>query len=246
MTHDISFYVKDWEAPIFNADPAKDVSPWIDAIRDSLAQRDVPRQHWVLVAFHFLGDDIRTVLREQMMGEVELAAGLWDWDTFTRALIYIDEQLKKDALEQGTSFNRVGDIISRLRQQPGVAAAAGLGLVALGGITVAPAVGVGALNLLGFSASGIVSGSIAAGIQSTFYGGTIASGSAFALAQSAAAGGIVVASAPIQAASAGVMALGAWVGLGRPRNDPADGPHSEDDDAPILLKDERSESGAEL
>ncbi|KAF8209658.1 hypothetical protein K438DRAFT_1811466 [Mycena galopus ATCC 62051] len=106
MTHDISFYVKDWEAPIFNADPAEDVSLWIDAIRDGLAQWDVPHQHWVSVAFHFLGEDSRTVLKEQMMGEVELAAGLLDWDTFTRALIHIDEQVKKRCFGAGNQFQQ--------------------------------------------------------------------------------------------------------------------------------------------
>jgi hypothetical protein len=59
-------------------------------------------------------------------------------------------------------------------------------------------------------------GSIAAGIQSALYGGYVASGSAFALAQSAAAGGIIVSSVPVQAVSAGAMALGAWIGLGCP------------------------------
>lgn len=45
---------------------------------------------------------------------------------------------------------------------------------------------VSALNLLGFSSTGVVAGSAAAWFQSTFLGGIIASGSLFSLFQSAA------------------------------------------------------------
>ena len=46
--------------------------------------------------------------------------------------------------------------------------------------------GVTALGVIGFAATGPVAGSVAAGIQSTFYGGSIAAGSWFAWAQSVA------------------------------------------------------------
>ena len=42
------------------------------------------------------------------------------------------------------------------------------------------------LGVIGFAATGPVAGTLAAGIQSTFYGGTIAAGSWFAWAQSVA------------------------------------------------------------
>lgn len=45
-------------------------------------------------------------------------------------------------------------------------------------------VAVGALGLIGFSPVGPVAGSIAAVVQSTVYGGAVASGSFFAIAQS--------------------------------------------------------------
>jgi hypothetical protein len=54
----------------------------------------------------------------------------------------------------------MGGVLCRLRQQPVIAAAAGLGLVTLGGVTVGPAILVGTLNLLGFSASGVVGGKL--------------------------------------------------------------------------------------
>jgi len=95
-----------------------------------------------------------------------------------------------------------------------------------GAAVVLPALAVGGLGLLGFSAVGPVAGSAAALIQSTFYGGAVASGSAFALAQAAAMGGIAVGSAA--EVVAGAFALTAGVGVvargvqERPEAPPAD------------------------
>ena len=54
------------------------------------------------------------------------------------------------------------------------------------GAVVAPTV----LTVAGFTSAGVAAGSVAAIAQSTFYGGYVASGSWFALAQSAGAAGI--------------------------------------------------------
>ncbi|KAJ6467516.1 hypothetical protein C8R47DRAFT_813418 [Mycena vitilis] len=252
---DPTCYVKDWDAPIFNGLAEEDVQIWLCDIRFGLKQRRVPPAAWVAVATNFLGAELREVMveAEQKIASLGPTDEVWNWDRFTCALILIHDKVKKDALE-GKSFimlvvrrpfgtrtdsKTVGAVVARLRQDHPVAtAAAGIGLITLGGITVGPAVLVGTLNLLGFSASGIVSGSIAAMIQSAVYGGYVASGSAFALAQSAAAGGIVVASVPVQAACASAMGLGAWLGFGR--NRPADGSDPGANDNPISLKDERS------
>ncbi|KAJ7498286.1 hypothetical protein B0H11DRAFT_1909331 [Mycena galericulata] len=108
--------------------------------------------------------------------------------------------------------------------------------VAVGGITVGPAILVGTLNLLGFSSAGVVGGSIAAGIQSAVYGTAVGSGSLFAMAQSAAAGGVSVAPVANQALSAAAMALGAWVGFGRGEDDtPPAAPATQ-----VSLEDEQS------
>ncbi|KAG8893996.1 hypothetical protein FRC01_013225 [Tulasnella sp. 417] len=74
----------------------------------------------------------------------------------------------------------------------GLLAATKIALVVGGTVAVAPALAVGGLGLLGFSAAGPVAGSIVAGIQSAVYGGAVASGSVFAGAQAAAMGGIAV------------------------------------------------------
>jgi hypothetical protein len=50
---------------------------------------------------------------------------------------------------------------------------------------------------VGFTTTGVAAGSLAAGIQSVFYGGTIAEGGAFATLQSLGAAGTGVAGLPI-------------------------------------------------
>ncbi|KAJ7609245.1 hypothetical protein DFH06DRAFT_1247678, partial [Mycena polygramma] len=119
--------------------------------------------------------------------------------------------MRKEAMQAGAT-------VSRLRQEhPKATTVAGIGLITLGGLVVVPAVTVGTLNLLGFGPTGVVGGSAAAGIQST-YGGYVASGSAFALAQSATMGGIIVASVPLQVVSVGAMGLGASLIFPRPED----------------------------
>ncbi|KAG8915928.1 hypothetical protein FRC02_004314 [Tulasnella sp. 418] len=95
------------------------------------------------------------------------------------------------------------------KDHPLLTAACGGALVVGGSLALGPALLVGGLNLLGFSAAGPVAGSIAAGIQSAVYGGAVASGSAFALAQSAAMGGVAVASGAELAAAAVAASAGA-------------------------------------
>jgi len=185
---DISPYVTGWNAPVFNGQVQEDAHMWISRIRYGLKQRHVPRLLWVAIAFHFLGEEPREVLNDvrQTIARLPDQKGTeewdWDWETFTRALVRIQEQARKDAENDSTSI--AGDFHRFRRKHPYTAAAAGLGLVAAGGVTVGPAMFVGALHMMGLTVSGVFGGSI------------------------------FVAPAAVQAISAGTMALGAWVGFG--------------------------------
>ncbi|KAJ7816742.1 hypothetical protein B0H14DRAFT_2844066 [Mycena olivaceomarginata] len=190
----ISAHLKGWDGPVYHGTPQENVELWISTIRYGLKQRRLPREHWVAVALHFMSDKPRTVL-EEAQREMGIE---WDWKDLSPLC--------------DPDSNSVEDSLRRFRREhPFAAGAAAVGLITVGGITVAPAILVGTLNLLGFSASGVVGGSIAASIQSAFYGGAVASGSLFSLAQSAAAGAIAVAAFPIQAVSAGAVGLGTWL-----------------------------------
>ncbi|KIO20252.1 hypothetical protein M407DRAFT_139680 [Tulasnella calospora MUT 4182] len=90
--------------------------------------------------------------------------------------------------------------------QPSVAAMGLLtyALLAGGGVALAPAAAVCGLGLLGFSAAGPVA--VAAGLQATYYGGAVGAGSLFAMAQSAAMGGIAVGTVQTTGGALGVLA----------------------------------------
>ncbi|XP_068686184.1 interferon alpha-inducible protein 27-like protein 2B [Montipora foliosa] len=75
-------------------------------------------------------------------------------------------------------------------------------VVGAGAVVAAPLV----LSAAGFGAAGVTAGSMAAGAQSTFYGAAVASGSTFALLQSAGAAGISTISNVVIALSAGTAA----------------------------------------
>ncbi|KAJ7159217.1 hypothetical protein C8R43DRAFT_994202 [Mycena crocata] len=222
----------EWNTPIFNGHPDEDVLQWLSSIKEELQQRHVPSMIWVDVAFQFLGEEPRQVMDgvKRKMADIEAGRGGWDWDwkKFSRTLVYIHERVKRDAAENHSGNNSVAEDVRRFRtEHPYASAAAGLGLIVVGGITVAPAILVGTLNVLGFGAGGVAAASIAAGVQSAVYGGAVGAGSLFAMAQSAAAGGVVVAPVVLQAVSAGAVVVGAWLGFGRQAENR---PHSPSDE----------------
>ncbi|KAG8940964.1 hypothetical protein FRC03_004939 [Tulasnella sp. 419] len=121
------------------------------------------------------------------------------------------------AQPNSTGQNNRGGFSRYAKEHPILTAACGGALVVGGSLALGPALLVGGLNLVGFSAAGPV----AAGIQSAVYGGAVASGSAFALAQSAAMGSIAVASGVELAAAAVATAAGAAM-LKKAKNDQDD------------------------
>ena len=90
-----------------------------------------------------------------------------------------------------------------LKWLPTIAVGAAVGIV---GTVAAPVVASAALGAAGFTTSGVAAGSAAAAIQSTFYGGYVASGSTFALLQSAGAAGISATTSGVIGGSSGVGA----------------------------------------
>ncbi|KAJ7142413.1 hypothetical protein C8R44DRAFT_974177 [Mycena epipterygia] len=153
---DIAAYIANWNAPIFSGHVYENVQIWISSIRDGLW--NVPSEHWVDVASHFLGERPKSILDnvQQMMAKLDSK------DAFTRT----DQCRSEDG-----GFGRYPTT------DDGKA-----GLEA----------GIWHWDWATFARILVhVHGSVAAGIQSTVYGGAVSSGSIFAMAQSAAAGGII-------------------------------------------------------
>ncbi|XP_074631080.1 tauropine dehydrogenase-like isoform X1 [Acropora palmata] len=94
------------------------------------------------------------------------------------------------------------------------------GLVGLGtaavGVVAAPVIATAALGAAGFTASGVAAGSAAAAVQSSVYGGYVASGSLFALCQSAGATGAITATTSgLIGGTTGLAAAGTTLGISK-------------------------------
>jgi hypothetical protein len=83
-------------------------------------------------------------------------------------------------------------------------------VAAVSGVVV-PTVAVGVIQAIGFGSAGVAAGSIAAGIQAGM-GGAVASGSAFAIAQSLGAlgAGSAIATVGIPLAAVGLVSYGIY------------------------------------
>ncbi|KAJ7752888.1 hypothetical protein B0H16DRAFT_1545274 [Mycena metata] len=147
-----TYYLEDGKVPTFNGDANEDVQIWLSELGAKLIQRHIPREDWVLVGQRFLGKELQEVMEEARNGFEKLEPEGWNWDKFTSALILIHDQVKKDAagngedppilaIAAGNDPESASSTVSRLRREhPVKTAAAATGLIALGGITVGPAI----------------------------------------------------------------------------------------------------------
>ncbi|KAJ3501931.1 hypothetical protein NLJ89_g9118 [Agrocybe chaxingu] len=192
-----------------------DLPPWLFRVERDLKDAGIPQAQWSDAAILFLEGEVNMAMRQRRQARRDLGVEVWDWVGFCKALeevlgdigiraVSLAEKYKYLLLSAGRpSFLR------QLREDhPTATKVVGIGLVAAGGVALAPVVVVGGLNALGFTAAGVASGSIAAGLQSVFYGG--ATTGLFSLCQSIGA----TAAAPTLASAvsaAGTVVAGATI-----------------------------------
>ena len=111
----------------------------------------------------------------------------------------------------GAGGGRRGSFAKKLA----IAGLVGVGSAAVG-VIAAPAIATAALGAAGFTASGVAAGSAAAAVQSTVFGGYVASGSLFALCQSAGAtGAISAATSGLIGGTTGLAGAGTTWGISK-------------------------------
>ncbi|KAK7043978.1 hypothetical protein VNI00_008146 [Paramarasmius palmivorus] len=172
---------------------------WFVDVQLECFNRDIAQAQCVDVAILFLRGVFQTVL-----STVHQDTPL-EWGTFKAIVTELQES-------EGNSEKRK-ELLSTL---------AGGGLIAGGAIAVLPSAGIAALNAIGFTSSGVLAGSVAAGIQSMFYGGF--TGGLFSVCQSIGATA-VMASPAVILLGLGAAAVGAASLLSKDDDD-------DDDDAP--------------
>ncbi|KAI5121031.1 hypothetical protein M0805_008607 [Coniferiporia weirii] len=155
--------------PNFNG--KSDVEAWISSLELSFSEKEMSEDERLELAVEHLRQPVVDCLNCVAVDLENILEGPWEWSWTTLKAALLGIQATRKILIKTAKIAAVA----------GVASIAG------------PAIIVGGLNLIGFSAVGPVAGSIAAGIQSVFYGGAVQAGSAFAFCQSAAMGGAALA-----------------------------------------------------
>ncbi|KAF9527876.1 hypothetical protein CPB83DRAFT_855347 [Crepidotus variabilis] len=145
---------------------ADDLLVWTRGLQKVFKAAKIPKDRWPEAGLLFLRDSGRElqlkVLLERQRIELTAAgqSGAWDWAKFLETL--------KELLVSFEEPDWFGNFEDQHKDSIRFAAKT---LIGLGAVALTPAAGLLALNALGFTAGGVVGGSIAAGMQSTLYGG---------------------------------------------------------------------------
>jgi len=201
----VEWYGSVHKYPCFDSG-VSDLSPWFHDIESGSIDHSIPKQQWADAAIFFLTGDLKIVMQERRDQYIQKTEKhYWDWEDFKQDISHIVDEA--DKLKK-TPLSNAGDIVSQLAQKhPYIVASAGWGLIIGGSAVLVPALGLAALNAVGFTAGGVVGGSLAASLQSLFYGGFTTG--VFSMLQSFAATSVAVSAASVATAS---TAVGAGLG----------------------------------
>ncbi|CAA7266431.1 unnamed protein product [Cyclocybe aegerita] len=165
------------------------LSAWLFRVERDLKDAGIPQAQWSDAMILLLEGEMNMAMRQRRQARRDLGVEVWDWAGFCKALEEVLGDIGIRAVSLAEKYRHLLSLAGRpsflqqLREYHPIATkVVGVGLVAVGGAALAPAIVVGGLNALGFTAAGVAGGSIAAGLQSVFYGG--ATTGLFSLCQS--------------------------------------------------------------
>lgn len=182
---------------------------WFTTIESACEDNEVEEKDMAEAGIMFISGDLKHVMEERrvMFLEKERDQAFWRWDDFKDDLVRIvaeAERIKAEAEKDPVSAAK--DKMAQFRRDhPHIAASASVGLAVGGSIVLIPALGILALNAIGFTAGGVAAGSLAAALQSIFYGG--ATTGLFSILQSVGATAVLPAAGTVLA-SVGAVGTG--------------------------------------
>ncbi|EJC98984.1 uncharacterized protein FOMMEDRAFT_170768 [Fomitiporia mediterranea MF3/22] len=162
--------------PIFISPGEEDAAEWVKKVDKHFEEEAIPDEEHLQFALDNLSEKVNAcIMRSELTRILESISKtwVWTWPKLRVALTEIDTQVKQTGLSKA---NIAAKVVT-------VAVVTGVSCVA------GPAILTAGLGAIGFSAAGPVAGSIAAGIQSSVYGGAVGAGSLFAFCQSLTMGG---------------------------------------------------------
>ncbi|KAL5501308.1 hypothetical protein ACEPAH_8568 [Sanghuangporus vaninii] len=175
------------ELRIFDGGNEPDAQTWIREVETFFATNQISEEMGYLYAHSRLSPRVQACIRSvgACMKSVTEKPWVWNWSRLKEALLRMEA---------------AGDVAFKVAK---VATVGALACIA------GPALMTAGLGVLGFSAIGPVAGSVAAGIQSTVYGGAVGAGSLFAFCQSLTMGGAGAMAIATGVSGAGGLAAGA-------------------------------------
>jgi len=220
--------LESWKnAPTFSDLPGENVGMWLSKIRLGCKMRGISRQRWTDVAMNFISGELKDVLMGMRKFMQESGQSEWSWESFETDLTGICEEAKRNRNIDIDENDSESGLKKFTREHPHLATTAGIALIGTGSLIIAPALALGALNIVGFSAIGPVAGSLAAALQSVIYGG--ATTGVFSVCQSFAMTAAVASPAAITGACAFITG-GTWFVKSSAQN--ATSPPGEDSSPP--------------
>ncbi|KZP21650.1 hypothetical protein FIBSPDRAFT_825338 [Athelia psychrophila] len=157
--------------PMFSDLPGENVRMWLSKIRLGCKMRGVPRQLWTDLAIIFISGELKDVVLGMQRFLQKTGRSQWEWECFEVDLTRICEEAERNRNISIEGSDSESGLKKFAREHPHLATSAGIALIGTGALVVAPALALGALNIVGFGAVGPMAGSLAAALQSAIYGG---------------------------------------------------------------------------
>ncbi|ESK81716.1 hypothetical protein Moror_5452 [Moniliophthora roreri MCA 2997] len=150
------------------------VEQWLKHIKTGCEERYIPQEQWIEVATFFLRGELKELFIPVVQNR-EMRHKIMGWEDFETFMVDFHGPTEVDSDSDSDSEEvppPAPDQLTDSRREKGkITKLAGGGLLAGGSAMVLPSAGVAALHAVGFTSSGVAAGSIAAGLQSFFYGG---------------------------------------------------------------------------
>lgn len=186
---------------------SKDLASWFSIVERACEENEILDIQYAEAAIVFIQGDLAHVMEERRARYLEESGdNYWRWEDFKDDIRRVIVEAEKIMAErEATPLDKTKAAFARMRQEhPYIFASAGSALMISGSVVLIPALGILALNAIGFTSAGVAGGSLAAFVQSMFYRGATAG--LFSMLQSAGATAVMPAAGLLASATSAVGA----------------------------------------